>query len=162
MSIPTPPGGNFPRAALTAAACLVGLVVALVAILAVSGSLNDKATPLVVSIIGMVAGVVPGLVAATYAERASRDIRNGTVVEKAREGAVKAFHDPQAKAQVRQAAVQALEDAQVVTRVGPVVTAEVAALAELVGLTRQIRDHTATTAAQGPPDAPQTGGSHRA
>ena len=141
MSLPQPPGGNFPRTALMAAAALVGLTVALVAILAVTGSLDDRSTPRVLSIGGMVVTMVPGLVAATYSERASRDIRNGTVVAKAKEGAVQALHDPQALAQVRQAAGEALEDKQIVTRVGPVVTAEVAALAELVKVNRDIKGH---------------------
>lgn len=156
MSIPTPPGGNFPRTALTAACVLTGLVVALVGVLAVTGALTAEATPLVVSIIGFVGVMVPGLVGATYAERASRDIRNGTIVAKAKEGAVQALHDPQAIAQVRQAAGEALEDKQVVTRVGPVVTAEVAALAELVRQTRDIRDHLVPESSRTEP-----GGTHR-
>lgn len=137
----TPLGPNAPRTALMAAAVLLGLAVTLVAILAMTGSLNDRSTPLVVAIVSMVVTTVPGLVAATYAERASRDLRNGTVVEKARQGAVKAFHDDQAKASMREAAGHALEDRQVVTRVGPVVTAEVAALAELVSTNREIQAH---------------------
>lgn len=157
--LPTPPGGNFPKAALTAAAALVGMVVVLVGVLAFTDSLDDRATPLVVSLLGMVATIVPGLVAATYSERASRDIRNGTVVEKAREGAVRALHDPQAQAVIRHAAGEALEDKQVVTRVGPVVTAELAALTQLLGETRSLRQH---LEAPEPPSPPQTGGSHRA
>jgi len=137
-------GANFPRTALVAALSLTALVVGLVGVLAVTDSLTETATPLVVSLISLVAGTVPGLVAATYAERASRDIRNGTVVAKAKEGAVQALQDPaaltQVRHQVREGATQALEEAQVVTRTGPVVTAEVAALAELVRLTRDIHD----------------------
>lgn len=157
--LPQPPGGNFPRAALTAAAALFGMVCVLVGVLAFTGKLDDRATPLVVSLLGMVATIVPGLVAATYSERASRDIRNGTVVAKAREGAVQAFADPMAKAQLRQAAGEALEDKQVVTRVGPVVTAELAALTQLLGEVRAMRSH---QGAPQPPEAPPVGGSHRA
>lgn len=44
-------------------------------------------------IIGLVISTVPALVAAAYAERASRDIRNGTVTQKAREGTTRALRD---------------------------------------------------------------------
>jgi hypothetical protein len=60
----------------------------------------------------IVAGSVPSLVAAIAAERASRDIRNGTIVEKAREGAV-----------------QAIEETEVLTRNGPVVAKQLDTLA---------------------------------
>lgn len=42
-------------------------------------------------LLGLIVTTVPGLIAAGYAERASRDIRNGTVTEKARQGTVKAL-----------------------------------------------------------------------
>lgn len=45
------------------------------------------------TLMGLIVSTVPSLLAAGYAERASRDIRNGTVAEKARQGTVKALED---------------------------------------------------------------------
>lgn len=114
---------NGARTAVLATLGLVGVVAVLIGVLAVTGSLDDRATPLVVSLVGMVVAVVPATLGAVFSERASRDIRNGTVAAKAREGAV-----------------QAIREEQVLTRTGPVVTAEVAALSELVQINRRIRD----------------------
>lgn len=47
--------------------------------------------PSTLIVLGLIVSAVPGLIAASFAERTNRDIRNGTVVEKAREGAVKAL-----------------------------------------------------------------------
>lgn len=58
---------------------------------------------------------VPSLIAAIASETAVRDIRNGTVVAKAKEGAS-----------------QAIAESQVLTRTGPVVTAELTALQEIL------------------------------
>jgi hypothetical protein len=58
---------------------------------------------------------LPSLVGSLFAERASRDIRNGVVVE-----------------QTRQGAAQAIEEKGVVVRQGPVVNAQIAALHALV------------------------------
>lgn len=66
-------------------------------------------------LLGLIVTTVPSVVSAIYSERASRDIRNGVVVDKVREGAS-----------------QAIEDAQVITRTGPVVTTELSALATLL------------------------------
>lgn len=44
-------------------------------------------------LLGLVVTTVPSLLAAGYAERASRDIRNGTVKEKARQGTVEALEE---------------------------------------------------------------------
>lgn len=66
-------------------------------------------------LLGLIVTTVPSVVSAIYSERASRDIRNGVVVDKVREGAS-----------------QAIEDAQVITRTGPVVTTELSALSTLL------------------------------
>lgn len=52
---------------------------------------EQQSTPAFVAIIGLIASTIPGLIAAVYSERASRDIRNGTVTDKAAEGAQKAL-----------------------------------------------------------------------
>lgn len=76
---------NTPHYALGAGVVLVvsGIVAALVA--------DDKAT--LATLLGLVVTTVPSLLAAGYAERASRDIRNGTVTEKARQGTTKALEE---------------------------------------------------------------------
>lgn len=63
--------------------------------------------------IALIVSSVPSLLAAAYAERTSRDVRNGVVAEKAREGAV-----------------QAIEEQGVLTQSGPVATAAIAATEE--------------------------------
>lgn len=146
-----PPGRNGAVVAAAAAVALVATVGLLVGVLAVTGSLDSNATPLVVTLVGMVVSVVPALVGAIFSERASRDIRNGTVVEKAREGAALALEDAPLAEHAKQGAAEAIREEQVMRRDGPVVTAEVAALAELVAVNREIRD--AITA---PPDGAPT------
>jgi hypothetical protein len=59
----------------------------------------------------LIIGNLPGVISAIFAEKASRDIRNGTVTEKSRQGT----H-------------QALQEAGVVTREGPVATQTMEAL----------------------------------
>jgi hypothetical protein len=63
--------------------------------------------------IALIVSTVPSLIGAAYAERTSRDVRNGVVAEKAREGAV-----------------QAIEQTQVMTETGPTATAALAATHE--------------------------------
>lgn len=79
--------------ALASAVVLFLIVVAAVVTLAVTGSLDDQSTPLVVNLIGMVVLAIPTLIAAAFAERASRDIRNGTLKNKAKEGAKEAIEE---------------------------------------------------------------------
>lgn len=45
------------------------------------------------TLLGLIATTVPSLLAAGYAERASRDIRNGTVTEKAKQGTKQAMDE---------------------------------------------------------------------
>lgn len=103
---------------------LIAILGAVIVALSLGKGLDSKATPLVVSLLGIVATAVPAMLGAMKADRASRDIRNGVVVEK-----------------VRQGATQAIQEQQVMTRVGPAVTAEMAALTELVLTNRQIAGH---------------------
>jgi hypothetical protein len=116
------PGGVPKVALLVAAVSMFALTVALVVALTLAGRLDAQSTPLVVTLVGFTTTLLPGLFAAVFAERAARDIRNGVVVDRAREGAA-----------------QAIRDEQVVTRTGPVVSTELAALAELVGSVREQR-----------------------
>jgi len=69
----------------------------------------------VTTLIGLLATTIPSIVSSLFSERASRDIRNGVLVEK-----------------VKQGAEQAIEESQVIRRDGPVVAAELAALARLL------------------------------
>lgn len=45
------------------------------------------------TVIGLIVTTIPSLIAAAFAERASRDIRNGVVEEKAKEGAKQALDE---------------------------------------------------------------------
>lgn len=76
---------NTPHYAMIATVLLIvgGIVAAMVAN-------DDKSLSL---LLGLIVTTVPSLLAAGYAERASRDIRNGTITEKAREGAEQALND---------------------------------------------------------------------
>lgn len=76
---------NAPHYTLGAGVLLV--VVALFAAMAT----DDRDT--LRTLLGLIVTTVPSLLAAGYAERASRDIRNGTVTEKARQGTVAAMEE---------------------------------------------------------------------
>jgi|SRR5690242_13891129 len=76
---------NAPLATLALAAMLLGTGVLIV----LFGGDTDAAHQL----LAVVIAALPALLAAGYAERTSRDVRNGTVVEKARQGARKALED---------------------------------------------------------------------
>lgn len=99
--------------------CIVVMIVAAVVLLLFS---NPATAPSLTIVIGLIVTSIPSLVAAFHAERASRDIRNGVVVEK-----------------VKQGATQAIEESQVLTRTGPVATAS------LTALTRLLETNTAAT-----------------
>lgn len=138
---------NLPTvAALAAAVILFGLVIGLVIMLANGEGLDSDSTPIVVSLVGVVITAVPALIGAAFSERASKDIRNGTVTAKARQGASEALvmHGPEV---AREGAASALADAQVITRTGPVVTAELLALTKILG-------HIDNLAAHPPTDPP--------
>lgn len=63
-------------------------------------------------IVGLVVSTIPSLIAAAFAERVSRDVRNGTVTEKARQGAHKALAEAGVvtnNGAVTNAALQSLE-----------------------------------------------------
>lgn len=143
MSYPTPRTNPPTVAALSAAVMLFLVIAGAVVVLALGKRLDSTSTPMIITLMGVVVSAVPALIGAAFAERASKDIRNGTLVEKSREGAARAIEDkvPTFTA----AASTALDEAQVVTRTGPVVTAE------LVALTR-ILDRL-TTHAEGQPPA---------
>lgn len=54
---------------------------------------NPSESPETMTVIQLVVMTVPGLIAAAFAERASRDIRNGVIEEKAKEGAKQALDE---------------------------------------------------------------------
>lgn len=127
---PPPYGAPTPRLALFSALALFALILFAIVALAIGGGLTDQSTPLVVTLVGLVVSTVPSLIAAAFAERASKDIRNGTVVAKAKEGAV-----------------EAIRQEQVVTRDGPVVTLQMQALARLLE-----EPHSVTITPHAPPE----------
>jgi hypothetical protein len=88
---------------------LLALVVFVVGLLSLF--LTDRADPSLFVAIAL--ANIPTLTAALFAERASRDIRNGTVTEK-----------------VRQGTTTAIVESGVLTRTGPVATSSVAALTQ--------------------------------
>lgn len=47
--------------------------------------LDEASTPIAITVIGLVVTTVPTLIGAAFAERASRDIRNGTVTTKVKD-----------------------------------------------------------------------------
>lgn len=122
------PGGVPPVAVVVAVVSLILGVCATLVGLALAGELDETSTPLVVSLIGIVVTTVPAVLGMAYSERVSRDVRNGVLVKQTKEGAA-----------------QAIAEQQVMTRTGPVATAELAALTHLL---QEVRRH--------PTDAPQT------
>lgn len=128
VSIPTeghPVPKNMPLWSLLSAVLLVitlGVVILVTPVDKLSASQTGIFIALIVS-------SVPSLLAAAYAERTSRDVRNGTVVEKAREGAV-----------------MAIQETEVLTQSGPVATASLetsaAATVALTELLKRSEIHT--------------------
>jgi hypothetical protein len=90
----------------------------------------------------LVATSIPSLVAAIASETAVRDIRNGTVVEKARQGASQAIEEKVAD-KVHEGAIRAIADTGVMTRTGPVATVQLEALRALL---EDVKRTTASTA----------------
>lgn len=109
---------NAPIFALAAA--VVMLLAGAGVVVSGNGGKNDGSL-----LVGLVVTTIPSLIAAGYAERTSRDVRNGTVTEKARQGTRKA-----------------IEEAGVVTRDGPVVeaalTSQAASTAALTALLERV------------------------
>ncbi len=54
---------------------------------------DPESSPSTGAIIGLIVTSIPSLLAAAFSERASRDIRNGVVQNKAREGAMQALQE---------------------------------------------------------------------
>lgn len=77
---------NMPILAITTAVLLVGFAVLVV----VMGYGDQGGGALLV---GLVLTTVPSLIAAAFAERVSRDVRNGVVEHKAKHGAKQALHE---------------------------------------------------------------------
>lgn len=84
----------------------LGIFIVAMVIVYVTDHSNDAGV-----LFALAASTIPSLVASLSAERASRDIRNGTVTEKVRQGTVAAIHET-----------------GVMTRTGPVATAQLTAL----------------------------------
>lgn len=89
------PGGNVRKSAnmpvysLAAAVLLIVVLAILVAVVP-----TDKlSSAQVATFIALVVTTIPSLFAAAYAERTSRDVRNGVVVEQARKGATAALEE---------------------------------------------------------------------
>lgn len=80
-------GSNLPIVSICAAVVLV-IFAGFLVIFTPASSLTEEH-----DIIALVITLVPTLIAAAFAERASRDIRNGVVADKAKEGATQALID---------------------------------------------------------------------
>src|SRR6266542_805089 len=90
----SPPGGNplpknMPLWSLFSA---VALIVTLGVVLLVVPPDRMSSSQLAI-FVALIVSTVPSLLGAAYAERTARDVRNGVVAEKAREGAVQAIED---------------------------------------------------------------------
>jgi hypothetical protein len=79
----------------------------------------DARTEHVTLIVGLLVAQIPAMLASVYAERNHRSITNGVITKKAKEGAT-----------------QAIQEQEVVTRNGPVVSAELQALQQIL---REVR-----------------------
>lgn len=145
------PRTNLPIvAALAAAVILMVLVVGAVVMLSLGKALDETTTPLVVSLIGVVVTAVPALIGAAFSERASKDIRNGTLVAKAKEGAALAIEE-RVPTIARESAAEAIDEKQVMTRTGPVVTAELLALTKILGHIDRLDAASHSTEGSAPP-----------
>jgi hypothetical protein len=78
------PTTNLPYASLGSAVILI--IVGASVVMSGNGGENGGAI-----LIGLVVTTIPSLIAAAFAERNAKDIRNGTLTDKAREGAHKAL-----------------------------------------------------------------------
>lgn len=121
-------GDTDKQAANTPLWSLLGLVIFVVSMVIVY--ITDHADDAGL-LLALAASSIPSLVASLSAERAARDIRNGTVTQKAKEGTK-----------------QAIEETGVMTRTGPVAVANTAALAaQTAALSTLLQDiHTLTEA----------------
>lgn len=88
----------------------IALFLASMTVIIVTGHTGDGGL-----LIGLGISTLPSLVASVYAERTARDVRNGVVQEKARQGAS-----------------EAIQEHKVVTRDGPGMTLAMESLAELL------------------------------
>lgn len=77
---------------------VVSLIIAFLFVFSVLGAVilvdfNAHTTPIIISIVGLVISTVPSMISSAYSERASKDIRNGVVTEKAKVGALEALDE---------------------------------------------------------------------
>lgn len=80
---------NRPMLAVVAALGMLLVVLALLLFV----DFDENTTPIVVTVVLAIATTVPSVLAAAFAERAARDIRNGVLEGKAREGARQAIEE---------------------------------------------------------------------
>lgn len=141
MATTDPDSIHAPRPTLVMLAVLyLAVILAAILGLAVFNQLDRRTMTLLLPLVTMVVTGTPALLAAGYSVRASNDLRNGKVVEKSRQGARLAIEE--SAPIVKDAVLQGIDEAQVLTRTGPVVTAEVQALAELLTEVRAQRQST--------------------
>lgn len=58
---------------------------------------NPASAPSLVIVVGMIATTIPSLVAAVFSERTNRDLRNGVLKDKVKEGAAEALEESKLK-----------------------------------------------------------------
>lgn len=106
-----PPRTNVPIVSLISGTVLLAVVVIVLAF----ANPDRTSTPLFATVIGLVVTTVPSLIAAAYAERVSKDVRNGTLVQK-----------------TKQATHEAIREAGLITRDGPAMTLAMEGLAQVL------------------------------
>lgn len=79
---------NTPKVSITAACVLV--VCGIIGI-GISAARGGDVTTQVTQIVGLIGITVPGLIAAAYSERSSKDIRNGVMEQKVKNGSIAAL-----------------------------------------------------------------------
>lgn len=83
-------GGNR-GPVLGAVVALVALISMLVAGIVITGKLDDNSTPLLVTILGLVAATIPSILALLKVQDVQHDIRNGVMEERVRRGSQRAL-----------------------------------------------------------------------
>lgn len=107
-------GKEVSPAALISTVAIIAIAAATVIGFAIVNPESDS-TPLLVSLLGIIASTVPSLLAAQRADQVARDVRNGVLTEKVTEGTK-----------------TAIEESGVLTRHGPVASASLEALTALL------------------------------
>lgn len=86
-------GKYSPGVVLGTVVALVTLAVALVTAISFGSGVNDKNTPLITMVLGLIATAVPSVIALLKVGSVQHDIRNGVLREKVRQGIAQALEE---------------------------------------------------------------------